>query len=99
MYETPSTIQQWCMDTFGNPTPVRIAVRANQEMAELLVAAGDDDMAKVAEEAADVVICFYQMARVCGFDLKREVQKKMEVNRERRWDTDGRGTGYHVKDT
>lgn len=98
MQETAESIQQWCMETFGTPTPIRIAVRANQEMAELLVAIADDNLEKASEEAADVLICFEQMARVCNWVLEQEKQRKMKINRARRWNTDGRGTGYHVKD-
>lgn len=48
-------------------------------------------------EAADVLIVLYGVAHMRGFDLHAEVEKKMAVNRARKWQARGDGTGYHVK--
>lgn len=53
---------------------------------------------KIPVEAADVLIVLYGVARMRGFDLHAEVEKKMAVNRSRRWKANGDGTGYHIKD-
>lgn len=50
-------------------------------------------------EAADVLIVLYGVAGMRGFDLHAEVDRKMAVNRSRRWAPRGDGTGYHIKDT
>ena len=85
--ETFETIAKWGEDTFGPIKSERIAGRAAAEMDELR-----DDPESV-EEAADVVIC---LARYPG--LWAAVERKMAVNRKRRWNVIGDGTGYHIKD-
>lgn len=84
--ETFDTIRQWAEETFGPITPERTIERAGEEFEELRAA--PDDIS----EAADVVIC---LARIPG--LWAEVERKMGVNRGRRWRLVGDGTGYHVK--
>ena len=94
MGETFQSISDWCDETFGPATPVRMAARANEEMAELIdkaTKAASMDDAAVTEEAADVVIC---LARFPG--LWAAVERKMVVNRGRTWRLTGEGTGYHV---
>jgi NTP pyrophosphatase (non-canonical NTP hydrolase) len=54
---------------------------------------------KVAGEAADVLIVLYGVAGMRGLDLHAEVDRKMAVNRARRWKANGDGTGYHIKET
>lgn len=83
--ETFDTIAQWCEETFGPVTPDRIASRANEEMAELL--ANPENVI----EAADVVIV---LCRYPG--LWEAVQRKMAINRARKWRLMGDGTGYHI---
>lgn len=53
---------------------------------------------KIAAEAADVLIVLYGVAGMRGFDLHAEVDRKMAVNRARKWAARGDGTGYHVKE-
>lgn len=55
--------------------------------------------AKIPAEAADVLIVLYGVAHMRGFDLHAEVEKKMAINRGRRWKADGDGTGYHIRET
>lgn len=54
--------------------------------------------AKIPAEAADVLIVLYGVAHMRGFDLHAEVDRKMAVNRSRRWAARGDGTGYHIPD-
>jgi hypothetical protein len=101
MKETQDSIGQWCEETFGPvPTNIRIAARANDELAELIHALSfdDRDWEKAAEETADVVIALCRLAHNLGFDLWAAVEYKMEVNRRRRWVVDGAGCGKHVKE-
>lgn len=49
-------------------------------------------------EAADVLIVLYGVAHMRGFDLHEQVDKKMLVNRSRKWKANGDGTGYHIKE-
>ncbi len=54
---------------------------------------------KIPAEAADVLIVLYGVAHTRGFDLHAEVDKKMTVNRARKWAPRGDGTWYHVKES
>lgn len=93
---TPHTIGAWAQSTFGKPTPAVAAARANEEMAELLIALAKGDMDKADIEAADVVIVLCHYASSRGIDLWQIVSEKMEVNVARQWKVAG-GVGYHVK--
>lgn len=53
---------------------------------------------KIPAEAADVAIVLFGLAELVGFDLQAEVDKKMAVNRARKWKANGDGTGYHIKE-
>lgn len=54
---------------------------------------------KIPAEAADVLIVLYGVAHMRKFDIHAEVDRKMAVNRARRWAARGDGTGYHIKDS
>lgn len=97
MIETQQTISQWAEQTFGPAgSNLRVAVRANQEMAELLtrLAINDNDPA-AATEIADIVITLYRVATRLNKDIDAEVQRKMAINRAREWELDGSGCGQH----
>lgn len=51
------------------------------------------------EEAADVAILLFALAYYGGFDLLKEVDKKMDINEDRRWDTPDPKTGIvrHIR--
>jgi NTP pyrophosphatase (non-canonical NTP hydrolase) len=98
--ETQKTISDWAEQVFGpSSSNARVAARANEEMAELLRAlTAADDSLKAAEKMADIVIVLYRLAQRMGFDLHYEVERKMQINRNREWKIDGSGHGYHVRD-
>jgi NTP pyrophosphatase (non-canonical NTP hydrolase) len=97
--ETQESICQWADDTFGPvKSTVRVAIRSNEEMSELLRALSADDDLKALEEVADVVIVLYRVAEMLGGNLHVEVDRKMAINRARRWNLTGDGHGYHVRD-
>ncbi len=98
--ESQQTIEQWATATFGPPSSnMRIAARANEEMAELIRAlSADDSHPKAAEEVADVVIILCRLATYLGVNLWVEVERKMEINRQREWKLTGDGHGYHTRD-
>jgi NTP pyrophosphatase (non-canonical NTP hydrolase) len=104
--ETQSTITAWITETFGEPAgklsnpagKLSIAARANEEMAELIMAlAIGEGSPKVIEECADIVILLYQLAERMGHDLHTAINAKMAVNRAREW-TVRNGIGYHERD-
>lgn len=101
MGETQRTVADWAQATFGAAgSNMRVASRANEEMAELLRAlASDDAHPKAAEEVADVVIVLLRLADRLDVDLMAEIDRKMTINRARQWERDGTGHGYHHKTT
>ena len=56
------------------------------------------DYSPVLKEAADVAIVMARLGSMAGGDIDQEVDRKMAVNRARRWEKDGTGHGYHVRD-
>lgn len=98
MAETQKLISEWANLTFGpSGSNMRVAARANEEMAELLRAlSANDNHPKAAEEVADIVIILYRLAERLGIDLHKEIDRKMEINRDRVWKLDNTGHGYHA---
>lgn len=104
--EDQGTIEDWRAATFGGtPTPERAAERAWEEMAEFALSCDISIMAnadrvvtnsETIREAANVVIALYAFAEAAGEDLDAEVARKMAINRARKWESAGDGTGYHV---
>jgi hypothetical protein len=97
--ENQFTISAWAEQTFGPAgSNVRVAARANEEMAELLRALSvDEKHPKAAEEVADIFIVLYRVATRLGVDIHAEIERKMANNRKREWKLDGSGHGYHVR--
>src|SRR5262245_54112167 len=96
--ENQFTISEWAEQTFGPAgSNVRVAVRANEEMAELLRALTvDEKHPKAAEEVADIFV-LYRVATRLGVDINAEIERKMAINCKREWKLDGSGHGYHVR--
>lgn len=97
--ENQASISRWAQDTFGpvRALNIRTARRAAEEMNELLLALGENDIhPKAMEEAADVVILLFVLASRMGGSLMAEVDRKMAINRAREWTVDASGHGYHV---
>ena len=100
IHETQQSISEWAEETFGPVgSNARVAARANEEMAELLRALTANDVdRKAVSEIADVFIVLYRLATRLGADIQLEIDRKMEINRVRKWNRDGSGHGYHVRD-
>lgn len=99
MRETQESIGAWVEQTFGPGTAKRHATRVGEEVVELIqVLFNEPGSEKAAAEAADVLIVLYAVASSLGVDLHEEVDKKMQINRGRKWRIDGDGCGYHVKE-
>ena len=92
-------VSRWAQETFGDAgSNIRVASRANEEMAELLRAlASDDDHPNADEEMADVLIVLYRLADRMGVDLEAAVCNKMAVNRRRVWERDASGCVFHLR--
>jgi hypothetical protein len=98
--ETQQSISDWADETFGVPeNNISGVVRANKEMSELLSAlAEDDNHPKTGEEIADIYIVLCRVAQRRGLSITDEVDRKMAINRRRKWKLDGKGHGQHVKE-
>ncbi len=71
MTETVHTISDWAAETFGPPSSdIRVAARANEELAELLRAVTSGaPVGKVVEECADVLIVLARLSVRIGLRL------------------------------
>lgn len=99
-HETQESISAWATATFGPAgSNLSCAIRANREMAELLTALSrDDNDPKAAEEVADVVICLMRLMARLNADIQDAINRKMAINRGRKWKLDGDGHGSHIKE-
>ena len=59
---------------------------------------GEYDPRHATEEAADVVIVLSRLFVELGVDMHAAIDRKMAINRARRWTLDGNGHGHHVED-
>lgn len=50
----------------------------------------------IAEEIADANIVSYHAMSILGRNSVQEIEHKMDINRRRRWNSNGDGTGQHV---
>jgi len=97
--ETQETISEWVKTTFGTGgTNIRLVTRANEEMAELLAKiAIDETHTEAGEEIADVIINLLRLGTRLNLNVQDEINKKMAINRQRKWRVDESGQGYHIK--
>ena len=96
--EDQKSITTWGEETFGPAVNAAVLVaRAKLEMDELLEAVEAGEHAEAALETADVFILLYRVATLCGFDVAEAVDRKMVINRARKWTRKGDGTGSHIK--
>lgn len=93
-------VVEWQNKTFGEPrSNLGIAIRANEEMSELLRCLSRDDSDPAARaEVADVVIVLCRLSERLGGTIVRDVDAKMEVNLGRTWRRRGDGHGQHVRE-
>jgi NTP pyrophosphatase (non-canonical NTP hydrolase) len=92
------SITEWAEKTFGYPSFKDLFNKTNDEYQELYDEVYETDKVNydgVQKESADVVIMLFQLAEFIGFDLMEEVQKKMNVNVNRKWAKTGEGVGQH----
>ena len=105
MSETIESISKWADETFGLSTPEASLLRAYQEIDEFLTLHEAADWGitpklsstdpKFAEEAADVCITLYRYINLVDPEA---IDRKMAINRARKWISNGDGTGRHVKE-
>lgn len=94
--ETQETISEWAKQLGPKKSNLRIAIRMQQELAELLTAlAIDDDDPNAVMELADIFIVGYTLAARMGKPIHFAIDWKMEINRGRKWKLDGTGCAQH----
>ena len=101
MEENQKTISEWAIRTFGYPTEERAIARMLEEVEELKNIDPKDynkSFDEISNECADILITLYQVASTFSFDLQKCVEHKMQINRARKWEIAGDGTGQHVKE-
>lgn len=93
-------VTEWQNRTFGEPrSNLGIAVRANEEMSELLRCLALDDNDPAARlEIADVVIVLCRLSERLGGTMVRDVDEKMAINANRTWKRRGDGHGHHMRE-
>jgi len=100
-------IRAWQIETFPNGTPLGAAEHLLEEARELvqeLRGMGKPrayDFDRVREEAADVLLLLIAVAGMVGFDLLPAAVDKMEINRNRTWESEPNERGYrkHVSES
>lgn len=93
-------VLDWAEGEFGVNPELKIAIRGNKEMAEL-VSTISNGMGKkdIGEECADVAFFLIQICEKNGFDLMEEVAKKLVINRRRKWAIASDGSHQHIEGT
>jgi NTP pyrophosphatase (non-canonical NTP hydrolase) len=95
--ENQTSIAEWAEEAFGPVSDYSALVkRASLELIELEQAVYDGSKDEIANEIADVMILLYRLAELNKIDLAAAINKKMTINRKRRWLKSGDGTGRHV---
>jgi NTP pyrophosphatase (non-canonical NTP hydrolase) len=93
-------ILDWAEETFGVNTDLKIAIRGNKEMAELVSTISNGMGTKdIGEECADVAFFLMQICEKHGVDLYGEIAAKLVINRKRSWEIASDGSHQHVKGT
>ena len=101
MGETIESVAKWADETFGPTRPVDALDRAFVEIDELKAKYDPNCIfpyrtdEELVEEAADVCITLYRYIYLVD---KEAINKKMAVNRKRKWKLDGGGNGQHIKE-
>lgn len=100
MRETQQSIGEWGRATFGQPrTPATMPARFLREFAELLQRIVDDPFdPKIGGELGDCGIMLNQIAYDLGRHLDDEIDRKMVINRARKWTVTEFGHGQHVEE-
>jgi len=92
-------LNEWAHIINYNDSDDKTVAKANACMSKLLRALTSDDNSPDAQEYANgCVDMLLQLSAFLDFDLVREIDKKMAINRARVWKQDGTGHGYHVRE-
>jgi hypothetical protein len=80
--------------------PKLLIAEANAKMASVIVLLCHDDNGRMADYSLlQTYYCLGKFCEALGGDLHDAVQKKMAINRTRKWKLSGDGHGYHVRES
>lgn len=100
---TDEKIHEWARGQFGPGSALKIALRMNKEMTELLVALENERYEEALEELADLRIFMAQVNYIVGYfardirTIDERVEEKMEINEKREWEIGPDGSHQHVE--
>lgn len=90
--ELQGMISAWANEQFPTRTAHHVLSKlVLKEIPELLTGDLNDP-----DEYADVVILIMDLATLMGVDIAEAVERKMEINKKRRWQRDEFGLYQHV---
>ena len=74
----------WIATILPNRDPMNTTIKMAEELAELQhsIYVGDGE---AGQELADILILLVDASFLLGIDLEKEFEKKMQVNRDRKW--------------
>jgi NTP pyrophosphatase (non-canonical NTP hydrolase) len=90
--ELQAEIAQWADELNPDRTALSLIAKMLEEVGELIASDRQDDPL----ELADVLILALDLAHIKGIDVADAVQRKMRVNRTRRWQIADNGSMRHV---
>jgi NTP pyrophosphatase (non-canonical NTP hydrolase) len=85
--------QGWYEEDSPRPQTLRnLAISLNLEAGEVLEQfqwqEETNDPQKLGDELADVALYLLQIASIAGIDLEAAILRKLEINYQRKWDSD-----------
>ena len=84
-------IVEWCNEVYPERNHELILKKLEEEFQELR------DKPLDAWEMADIMIILFDLCDELGFDVAKIVDKKMQINKARRWQVTDQGILKHVK--
>lgn len=91
-------LREWFDRNGGKVTALRAALRAQEELNELIESLNSQDRdSDCLEEAADTFLCLLLVADLLGGNLMDAADRKMDKNESRTWRVDSSGALYHVR--
>lgn len=85
----------WADETFPKSDLLSILAHMQEELGELIDAVAAEDNEQIEKESADVLLLLFHLNFKAGTDLGLATLKKLEVNKNRTWDTEPNAEGYY----
>lgn len=92
--ELQAEIAAWADSIHPTRTPISVISKLLEELAELIASEKMSDPL----ELADIFILSLDLAHLQQVDLSDAIQRKLEINRNRRWRREDNGRLQHIED-